>query len=60
MTDQSIPDADDADAQEQAEEIEPDHEPSSEAPRNLAIPVDADEGDAIEQAMEVPLDDDER
>src|SRR5258708_10343402 len=60
MTDQSIPDADAADAQEQAEEVDTQPEPSSEAPRRLAIPVDADEADVTEQAMEVPLNDDER
>ncbi len=65
MTDQPIPDADEADAQEQAEEVGPgETAPSEDAnppeiPEGVEVPLDASEADVIEQSLEVPLDEDE-
>jgi hypothetical protein len=61
MADAAIPEADQADVQEQAEEVEP----AAPAGRladagHLDRPLDADEADVIEQRLEVPLDDEER
>jgi hypothetical protein len=61
MPDEPIPDADEADAQEQTEEVAPAGPPTTlAAAGHLELPVDASEADALEQLMEVPVDDDER
>lgn len=60
MAETPIPDADEADALEQAEAIEPDEDDGPEI-RVSTIPLDAPEADVIEQSIEVPVDDaDER
>ena len=61
MPDEPIPDADEADAQEQTEEVAP-AEPLTTPVTggHLEVPVDASEADVLEQLMEVPVDDDER
>ena len=60
MSDEPIPDADDADAQEQTEEVAPTARQTPLAGADqLDAPLDASEADVIEQLLEVPVDDEE-
>jgi hypothetical protein len=58
MAEAPIPDADEADALEQAEPVEP-HEDNAPEIRVRTIPLDASEADVIEQSIEVPFDDED-
>ena len=62
MSSTPLPDADDADLQEQGEEIGPqgalaDEDAPAVPHLSHALPVDADEADVLDQEIEVPDDD---
>jgi hypothetical protein len=66
VPDQAIPEADEADTQEQTEEVALDDAVVDDEPPRLArratggIPLEAPEADVLEQSIEVPIDEDRR